>query len=141
MLLRTATPEEILWVNEQYAQVGFIPSDPASETIVIAELDGIRAGVGRLVDADDGACELGGMLVFAPYRGRGVARGIIAELIRRAAGRTVYCIPFADLEHLYAAAGFRRVEPVSVPRKVQEKLQWCAREISSRAVILMKLGG
>lgn len=139
MLLRTAKPEETGWVNEQYAKVHFIPSDPANETIVIAELDGVRAGIGRLVDAGEGACELGGMFVFDEFRGRGVARAIVDELIRRADGRTVYCIPFADLEGLYAAAGFRRIEPVNVPRKVEEKLEWCAREIGGRAVILMKL--
>ncbi|HEX8409450.1 MAG TPA: GNAT family N-acetyltransferase [Thermoanaerobaculia bacterium] len=139
MFLRTATPEETGWINEQYAKVHFIPSDPANETIVIAELDGVRAGIGRLVDAGDGACELGGMFVFDEFRGRGVARAIVDELIRRADGRTVYCIPFAELEPLYAAAGFRRIEPVGVPRKVEEKLKWCAREIGGRAVILMKL--
>lgn len=137
MLLRTARPEETGWINEQYAKVRFIPSDPAHETIVIAELDGVRAGIGRLVDAGEGACELGGMFVFDEFRGRGVARAIVDELLRRADGRTVYCIPFADLEELYAAAGFRRIEADGVPRKVEEKLEWCAREMG-RPVILMR---
>ena len=139
MLLRTARPDETGWINEQYAQVRFIPSDPANEIIVIAELDGERAGIGRLVDAGEDAYELGGMFVFDRFRGRGVARAIVDELIRRAAGRAVYCIPFAELETLYAAAGFRRIEPIGVPRKVAEKLEWCAREMKERTVILMQL--
>ena len=138
MLLRTAKPEETGWINEQYAKVHFIPSDAARDTIVVAELDGERAGVGRLVEAGERACELGGMYVLERFRGRGVARAIVDELIRRAGDRDVYCVPFADLEELYAAAGFRRIEPAGVPAKIQEKLDWCAREVT-RPVILMKL--
>ena len=137
MLLRTARPEETGWINEQYAAVHFIPSDPSRETIVVAELDGERAGIGRLVEAGARACELGGMYVFERFRGRGVARAIVDELIRRAGERDVYCVPFADLEPLYAAAGFRRIDPVDLPAKIEEKLAWCAREIA-REVILMK---
>lgn len=136
MLVRTARPDELGWMNEQYRQVRFIPSD-VHDTMMIAELDGERAAFGRLVEAGDHAYELGGIYVFEAFRGRGVARAIVEELIRRGAGREIYCIPFADLEALYAAAGFRRVEPVGVPRKIREKLEWCEREMG-RAVVLMK---
>ncbi|MGZ5432203.1 MAG: GNAT family N-acetyltransferase [Thermoanaerobaculia bacterium] len=138
MLLRTATPDDAGWIQEQYEKVHFIPSDLARDTVVVAEVDGERVGIGRLVPAGDGACELGGMFVDDAVRGRGIARAIVDELIRRAGSQDVYCVPFADLEALYAAAGFRRIEPVDVPDKIQEKLDWCAREID-RAVILMKL--
>jgi N-acetylglutamate synthase-like GNAT family acetyltransferase len=135
--LRTARPDESGWINEQYATAGFIPSGPTDE-VVVAELDGERAGLGRLVDAGAGASELGGMFVLDRFRGAGVARAIVDELIRRAGDREVYCIPFADLEAFYASAGFRRIEPRNLPEKVIEKLEWCAREID-RPVILMKL--
>ena len=138
MVLRTARPEETGWINEQYAKVHFIPSDPAHDTIVVAELDGTRGGIGRLVDVGEGAYELGGMFVLDEFRGRGVARAIVGELIRRASGRDVYCIPFEDLEAFYASMGFTRIAADGVPAKVQEKLDWCAREID-RAVVLMKL--
>lgn len=138
MLLRTATAADAGWIREQYEKVHFIPSDLARDVVVVAEVDGVRAGMGRLVPAGDGACELGGMYVDDAYRGRGIARAIVDELIGRAASKDVYCVPFADLETLYAAAGFRRIEPVSVPEPIQSKLDWCAREIG-RPVILMKL--
>src|SRR5687768_13367326 len=138
MLLRTATPDDAGWIEEQYEKVHFIPSDLERDTIVVAEVEGERVGIGRLVPAGEGACELGGMFVADAYRGRGIAHAIVDELIRRAGDRDVYCIPFADLETLYAAAGFRRIEAVNVPEKIQEKLDWCAREID-RAVMLMKL--
>lgn len=136
--LRTARPEETGWINEQYAKVHFIPSDPAHDTIVVAESDGVRAGIGRLVDVGEGAYELGGMYVLDGFRGAGIARAIVEELIRRAGGRDVYCIPFADLEEFYASTGFRRIAVDGVPRAVEEKLDWCAREIA-KPVILMKL--
>lgn len=138
LTLRTARPEETGWVNEQYAKAGFIPSDPASETIVIAELDGTLAGLGRLVSAGTEACELGGMYVLDAFRGGGIARALVEELIRRSGGREVYCIPFADLEAFYASTGFACAEPAGLPDKIAGKLAWCAREIS-RPVVLMKL--
>jgi len=138
MLLRTATPDDAGWIREQYEKVHFILSDLSRDTVVVAEVDGVRAGMGRLVPAGDDACELGGMYVDDAHRGRGIAHEIVSELIKRAGSKEVYCVPFADLETLYAEAGFRRVEPVSVPEQIQEKLDWCARNID-RAVILMKL--
>ena len=137
MVLRTARPEEAGWIDEQYRRAGFIPSDVTRDTIVIAELDGTRAGLGRLVPAGANTYELGGMFVDDRFRGRGVARAIVDELLRRAGDADVYCIPFADLEALYAASGFRRAEEAQAPEKVREKLAWCRRELT-RAVILMR---
>lgn len=138
MVLRSAGPDDAGWIDEQYLTAGFIPSDLTRDTVVIAEIDGVRAALGRLVPVGDGAFELGGMFVLDAFRGRGVARAIVDELIRRAAGAELYCVPFADLEALYAAAGFHRVERAGAPAKVQEKLEWCDREVK-RAVVLMKL--
>jgi N-acetylglutamate synthase-like GNAT family acetyltransferase len=138
MHLRSARIDETHWINDQYARVHFLPSDLHRETVIIAELDGERAGMGRLVPAGEKVFELGGMLVFEGFRGRGVARAIVDELLRRAGDADVYCVPFADLETLYAAAGFRATDPASAPEKVREKYDWCVREMG-RAVTLMKL--
>lgn len=135
--IRAARPDEANWVNERYAAVRFIPSDLAREVVLIAELDGTAAGLGRLVPVDDETCELGGMFVFEGFRGRGVARALIDELVRQAAGRTVYCIPFATLESLYAAAGFERCE--DAPREVLEKLAWCRRTYDEPVLLMRRL--
>jgi N-acetylglutamate synthase-like GNAT family acetyltransferase len=134
--LRRATESDAAWINAAYADVHFQLSDLARDLVIVAELDGEHAGLGRLVPAGE-AFELGGMLVFDPFRGRGVARAIIDELLRHAGGRDVYCIPFADLEPIYAKAGFtRRERDGSLPAHILEKLAWCERELK-REVILM----
>jgi N-acetylglutamate synthase-like GNAT family acetyltransferase len=134
--LRRATEEDAAWINAAYADVHFLPSDLSRDLVVVAELDGEHAGLGRLVPAGE-ACELGGMLVFDAFRGRGIARAIIDELLRQAGEREVYCIPFADLEPIYAKAGFtRRERDESLPAHILEKLEWCEREME-RPVILM----
>jgi GNAT superfamily N-acetyltransferase len=139
MKLRLADSEDAAWINESYASVHFLPSDLSRDLTVVAEIDGVRAGIGRLVPAGEEACELGGMLVFEEFRGRGIARAIIDELLRHTNGRAVYCIPFAELEPIYAGAGFVRIAPDDkLPAHIKEKLDWCAREID-RAVILMAL--
>lgn len=138
MKLRRATLDDAGWINAAYDAIGFQRSDLARELIVVAEVDGDRAGIGRLVPAGEEACELGGMLVFDAYRGRGVARALIGELLRHAAARTVYCIPFADLEPIYAKAGFTVIgEDDALPESVRKKLAWCRKEIA-RAVVLMQ---
>ena len=136
MKLRVAGPGDAQWINERYAEVRFVPSDLSREVVVIASIDDEPAGLGRIVDVDEHACELGGMLVFERFRGHGVARAIIDELLRHAGGRAVYCIPFAELEALYAAAGFTRTE--EGPRAVMEKFEWCQRTYD-QPVALMRL--
>jgi GNAT superfamily N-acetyltransferase len=135
MRVREAMVVDTEWVNARYAEVDFQPSDLSRELVLIAEIDGTPAGLGRLVPIAETSCELGGMLVFPPFRGRGVARLLIDALLSRSEGRDVYCIPYADLEALYAAAGFERSE--RGPAQVLQKVGWCRRTYS-RDVVLMK---
>lgn len=132
--LRRARPDEAGWVNERYAAVRFIPSDLDREIVIVAEVDGTPAGLGRLVPVDERSCELGGLLVFEEYRSRGVGKAIIDELLRHADGREVYCIPFASLAPLYAWAGFDMTE--NAPAPVLEKYAWCRRTYDEDVVLM-----
>jgi len=139
MQLRRARADDAGWINARYAEVHFLPSDLTRDLVIVAEIDGVPAGIGRLVPAGEDACELGGMLVFQEFRGRGLARALIDELLQYAAGRTVYCIPFADLEPVYAGQGFTTIERgPGLPEHIRKKLAWCAETID-RPVILMVL--
>jgi len=139
MRLRLAGANDQGWINERYDSVHFLRSDLSHDLVVVAEMDGQPAGIGRLVPAGADACELGGMLVFEEFRGRGVARAIIEELLAHAAGRTVYCVPFADLEPIYEGAGFVRTGPDdALPSHIREKLDWCAREIDRKVLLMIR---
>jgi len=135
--LRAATASDARWINERYAEVRFLPSDLSREVVVIASIDDEPAGIGRIVDVDEQSCELGGMLVFEQFRGRGVARAIIDELLQHARGRDVYCIPFAELEGLYGSAGFARTE--YAPQEIREKFEWCQRTYEKPVILTVIL--
>jgi N-acetylglutamate synthase-like GNAT family acetyltransferase len=138
--LRKAVRSDQSWINAAYDTVHFQHSDLARDLVIVAEVDGEPAGIGRLVPLSDDAVEMGGMLVFENFRGRGLALQIVQELLRHADGRTVYCVPFSDLEPVYARAGFVRCdEERDLPPKLREKLDWCRREITDRPVSLMIL--
>jgi GNAT superfamily N-acetyltransferase len=133
--LRAARADEEAWVNARYAEVSFQPSSLPRDLVIVAEIDDRAAGMGRLVPLDDRSCELGGMVVFEEFRGRGVARAIIDELLSHAEGRAVYCIPFAELSALYEGAGFRQCH--DAPRAMLEKFEWC-RQTYDKPVMLMR---
>lgn len=123
--LRRFTADELDWINARYREVDFVASS-ADELIAVAEVGGVSAGIGRVVPVADGVGELGGMLVFDAFRGSGVAKAIIAYLVAQSCCDTLYCLPFADLRALYAAAGFMQLEDFTgVPSKVAAKHQWC----------------
>ena len=134
MRLRVARLDEFQWINDRYAEVRFQPSDLAEEIVVIASIDERPAGLGRLVPIDEDAWELGGILVFEEFRGRGVARAIVGELLGHTNSTHVYCIPFAELESFYASAGFARTD--DAPPEVLEKFAWCRRKYE-KPVLLM----
>ncbi|WP_426703208.1 GNAT family N-acetyltransferase [Rhodanobacter sp. Col0626] len=113
------------WVNERYAEVGFVSSD-AQDFIAIAEVDGQRAAIGRIVTFSAFEGELGGMYVLSRFRGHGLANLIIDFLVQRCELTNLYCLPFAHLPALYAKHGFVEIEDrASAPQRIREKFEWC----------------
>lgn len=115
------------WVNARYREISFVPSDYEKELIAIAEVDGTRAGIGRLTHIDDSTQELGGMYVLPEFRKRQVATQIIEFLLeRRNPKARVYCLPFDHLAAFYAKYGFRPCDPsAAVPEDLLDKHRWC----------------
>jgi GNAT superfamily N-acetyltransferase len=115
------------WVNHCYDGVDFVYSHFDNEMIAVAEIEGQKAGLGRLVVIDENHLELGGMYVFESFRGRGVAKKIVEFLLKHAKpSQTIYCIPFGHLQHFYQQAGFVLCSDIeNVPKKILEKYQWC----------------
>jgi GNAT superfamily N-acetyltransferase len=120
--VRAARPEELEWVNQRYAEVDFVPSKPG-DRIAIVEVNGERAGIGRVVPVGPRTGELGGMFVFARFKGLGLSRKLIAWLVALPGFDDLYCLPFAELEGLYGSMGFQ--PSASAPDEVAAKHRWC----------------
>ncbi len=125
--VRAAKISEIEWINQRYDEVEFVHSVFEKETIAIAEFDGQKAGIGRLVNVNKGNLELGGMYVFELFRGKGIAGEIIEFLLSYVDSQTtVYCIPFQHLVPFYERYGFRLCSDyTNVPEEILKKFHWC----------------
>ncbi len=134
---RLAQAADLAWVNARYAGIDFVPSPPA-DLVIIASCEGEPAGLGRVVPLAPGIGELGGMLVFEQFQGRGLAKAIIASLCALPGFDTLYCLPFAELEAMYAAMGFvRAADDGAVPPQVSKKYSWCKQHYG-KPVLLMR---
>lgn len=135
--VRRSRPDELEAVNARYAAVDFLPSS-ADDLIVCAEIGGAWAAQGRLVRAGAGAGELGGILVSPDARGRGLAKDIVAALLADSPYPTLYCLPFAELEPLYAEAGFSRCAPDGVPDAIARKYGWCNAHYGKPVLLMVR---
>lgn len=137
--LRLAEKSEIDWVNQCYDQVEFVHSNYDNELIAIAEFDGEKVGLGRLVILDEKHLELGGMYVFESYRGKGVAMQIVKFLLDLVKSeQTVYCIPFEHLLPFYKQYGFSDCSNLALaPKELVEKFLWCKEKYTHPTVLLV----
>ena len=136
--VRAASRADIEWINHRYKEVDFVPSIFEREVIAVAEYEGQRAGLGRLVTLDENNAELGGMYVFEPYRGKGIAKEIVQFLLNKGhLFQTIYCIPFEKLIHFYTQYGFVACSNLgAVPRELISKYQWCQQQYPQPTALL-----
>ncbi len=140
--VRSAERSEIEWVNLQYDEVEFVHSNFDNEIVAIAEVNGQKAGLGRLITIDKENLELGGMYVFEPFRGQGIARKIVQFLLKHALpSQTIYCIPFEHLVPFYKQCGFALcIHLDRVPKEVQHKYLWCKKKYTHPTSLLLTGG-
>lgn len=143
LTLRAARSSEYQWINDRYDEVGFVHSRTGHDLVLIAEVGGQPAGIGRLVRIAPQSAELGGMLVFENFRGGGIAHRLVAALLELAESasqfQTIYCLPFAHLAAFYRQHGFTDVaEPGLVPAELRAKHQWCNTTYSDRTTLLLE---
>lgn len=140
--IRIADQSQIDWINSMYDQVHFQKSDFNNEFILIAEVGGQRAGIGRLVKIDDANVELGGIYVFPAFQKRGVAAELVENLcsMNPFKRHTLWCLSFEDLVHFYGRFGFERCWNKEVPIKIVKKQAWCNsdKRYSKRVFLLCK---
>ncbi len=135
--LYKATLDIMPWVNEVYQRISFMPSDFSKEYIAIAEVEGKKIGLGRLVQIDD-ELELGGMYVEEEYRGKGIAQKIVEHLLQQAPkGKLIYCIPFVHLETFYKSFGFAdAVVDDELPQEIKTKMGFCGKTYDTKILLL-----
>lgn len=139
LTVRTAKDTEIQWVNKCYDEVNFVHSIADNEVIAIGEIEGSKAGIGRLVRIDSNHFELGGMYVFESFRKHGVAGAIVDFLLKNAPlNSIVYCIPFEHLVPFYNKFGFKpciNLDPV--PKELLDKYLWCKEKYPQPTALLI----
>lgn len=137
--VRLAKKSEMSWVNECYDKVEFVHSDFDKEIICIAEVDGEKAGLGRLVRVNKNNLELGGIYVLDSFRGKGIAKEIVKFLIKQVLPvQNVFCIPFEHLLSFYKGLGFVDcIDTSIVPEEILKKYHWCKEKYSSPTALLI----
>ncbi len=139
--IKTASNEDLEWINKRYDEVGFIHSKLDEGLIAIASFSGEVVGLGRLVRVSERIAELGGMYVFPSHRGQGVADHIVRFLLAASTYDRVYCLPFSHLKTFYLRFGFRDLtqhELGMVPKGVLQKHVWCNRTYDGETLLLVR---
>ena len=114
-------------VNARYAaaDVRFATTAP-TDVQLVAHVDGVRVGMGRIVDFGDGHCELGGIYVELAARKHGAATAIVRALLERRGTRVMWCVPFSGLTAWYLTFGMERVDAAAAwHAKVAAKVDDC----------------
>jgi GNAT superfamily N-acetyltransferase len=136
--VRRLLASELSWANQRYDEIDFVRSSEA-DIIAVAELEGEKVGLGRIVPVEGNAGELGGMYGLPAYRSRSVATAVIEFLLKQSPHIRLFCIPFAHLDAFYGGFGFVPVqEGLAVPAAVAEKFNWCQGHYSSPVRLLMR---
>lgn len=136
-MIKLARADDIDWINNKYKEVNFLPSNLSKEKVAIAEIQGERAGLGRLVQIDNENAELGGMYVFDEFRNQGVARAIVEFLLSQGKEfQFIYCLPFEQLKKFYESFGFIECDAQSVPEDIRNKYQWCNQTYADKVLLL-----
>ena len=138
--VRRATAADLPWINSQYDEIKFVRSDLANEFVAIAECQGERVGLGRIVQISNDTAELGGMFVLPEFRSRGVAHQVIRTLLSYADRfDTIYCLPFEPLATFYEGHGLSAVSELSnVPKQVLRKHHWCNEKYEHPTLLLWR---
>jgi predicted GNAT family N-acyltransferase len=139
--VRQALKPEIDWINQCYDEVEFVHSSFDNEVIAVAEVEGKKAGIGRLVQVNSTSQELGGMYVFEDFRGIGIAGQIVKFLLERSSPlQTIYCIPFAHLSDFYQKSGFEICTNFEqVPAEILRKHLWCKEKYTHPVSLLHRI--
>jgi len=121
MKIRPALPSEMKTIDEISLRFDLDSNDTAYEQFLVAEIGGRLAGFGRLIQRKN-AMELGTVGVLEEYRGKGVAAGIVQELIKKAGKKALYLTTL--IPSYFKRFGFEKMD-TPAPKSMIRKKEWC----------------
>ncbi|MBC7975789.1 MAG: GNAT family N-acetyltransferase [Myxococcales bacterium] len=133
--IRPLRDDERAWANALYASIQFAETPPDAIARV-AERDGQRIGLGRLVTQAPDVIELGGIWTDEAARGHGVARQMVEALLACHAGGPLWCIPFGYLAAFYQSCGFAPATPPWPPAIAAKVADCIAHRLPEVAVLV-----
>lgn len=140
--IRPLAENDRAWADALYREVRFLPL-AAHHRAWVAEVDGERAGIGRLVEmAEDGAAELSGIVTLPAFRGRGVAERMVEHLLCENRQPVLYCIPLPELEGFYQRFGLEEFpRTAELPCALRTKLNMCDVTHATHVTLLRQVRG
>ena len=113
--LRQAVEHEFPLIRSMVRSAGINPMGLAWQRFIVAvDSEDHIVGCGQIKPHSDGTHELASIVVLPAWRGRGVARAIIEQLIHEHAGE-LYLTCREDLGGLYEKFGFVRLKDTALP--------------------------
>lgn len=126
----------VVFVDEQHVPPEEELDDlDATSTHVLARVDGVPVGTGRLILGPNGSARIGRMAVLASHRGQGVGSAILLHLMERAResavqtvtlSAQVHAIPFYE-RHGFVAHGEIYLDAGIEHRTMDRPLLWTRR--------------
>ena len=120
--LRPARPDDFPAIRSLIRAVRINPTGLDWQRFVVAETnDGLLVGCGQVKPHRDGTLELASIAVEQDFRHQGVARALIADLLRHYP-RPLYLMCRSGLGSFYERFGFQVVPPEQMPpyfRRIQ----------------------
>jgi N-acetylglutamate synthase-like GNAT family acetyltransferase len=136
MIIRKMLPSELPWALQCYSEGSFVHSGD-DDFIAVAEDNGFKAGIGRILSIRGGLGELGGVIVLPEFKDKGLEEKIIEFLLAQCGNRSLFCLPFVQLEDFYRRYGFTPIDlTMDIPLVIAEKFRWC-QEYYEIPVVLM----
>jgi N-acetylglutamate synthase-like GNAT family acetyltransferase len=115
--IRKATSEDQAAITAMVRRAHLNPRNLHWSRFVVAERDRTIVGIGQVRIYPDGSHELASLVVQPTLRGRGVAAGVIDELLSDDHG-DVYTLIDLPFTQRFQRWGFRVIDPGALPRSI-----------------------
>ena len=120
--VRIAAPEELPGIAQFYRETDYGGGLRLSDTLVVAEDEGVLVGAVRLCD-EFGELVLRGMRVRRDLQRRGIGSLLLLELEPFLRERVCYCVPHRYLFSFYGQIGFSEVASEEAPSFLRERVE------------------